>query len=159
MIALTLALGLRREDVVNVKSRDFDPVNGVITYYEHKKKRTRTSYIPSQEVIQLLNMHLKTCRPSDWLFPSPRTTPYFRNKHVSSRHAYNVFNEHLEKAGISRRPFHSIRATAYKIAKERGWSPRMASELIGDSLEIAEKHYGAPSVGEMKSAAKNMQFF
>lgn len=95
MIALTLTLGLRREDVVNVKARDFDPKNGTLTYYEHKKKKTRISYILSDETIQLITMHLKTCRPSDWMFPSPRTTPFFKNKHVSSRHAYNVFNEHL----------------------------------------------------------------
>lgn len=159
MIALTLSLGLRREDVVNVLSRNFDPVNGTLTYYEHKKKKMRTSYIPSQETIQLLIMHLKTCRPSDWMFPSPRTTPFFKNKHVSGRHAYNVFNEHLDKAKIARRPFHTMRATAYKIAQASGWTPAMAAELLGDSFVVAQKHYGAPSVGEMKEAAKKMQFF
>jgi hypothetical protein len=78
---------------------------------------------------------------------------------VSSRHAYNIFNQHLEKAGISKRPFHSMRATAYKIAQERGWSPAMAADLLGDSFDVAQKHYDAPSVGEMQKAAKNMQFF
>lgn len=67
---------------MNVLSRNFDPVNGTLTYYEHKKKKIRTSYIPSQETIQLIVMHLKTCRPSDWMFPSPRTTPFFKNKFV-----------------------------------------------------------------------------
>jgi integrase len=159
IISLTLTLGLRREDVVNIKSRDFNAEKGTLTYYEHKKKKTRTSYIPSQETLQLISMHLKTCRPSDWMFPSPRTTPYFRNKHVSSRHAYNVFNAHLAKAGISKRPFHSMRATAYKIAQSKGWTPTMAAELLGDSFDVAQKHYGAPSVGEMQTAAKTMQFF
>ncbi|HZK71268.1 MAG TPA: site-specific integrase [Clostridia bacterium] len=159
MIALTLSTGLRREDVVNIQSRNFDAKEGSITFMEHKNKKIRTIYIPSQETIQLITMHLKTCRPSEWMFPSPRDTPFFKNKHVSSRHAYNVFNEHLKKAGISQRPFHAMRATAYKIAQASGWTPRMAAELLGDSLEVAEIHYGAPSVGDMKDAARKMPFF
>ncbi len=156
MVALTLVLGLRREDVVNINKKDFDFKSGAITYFEHKKHRTRTLFIPSAEVVQLLTMHLNTCRPSDWMFPSPRTTPYFKNRHVSSRHAYNVFNNHLEMAGITKRPFHSLRATAYKLAQARGWTPRMAAELLGDSMRVAEEHYAAPSVDEMRDAAKAM---
>jgi integrase len=158
MISLTLSTGLRREDVVNVKSRDFNPVEGTLTFYEHKKKKTRMVYIPSKETIQLLVMHLNNCRPSDWMFPSPRDTSFFKNKHVSSRHAYNVFNEHLNKAGISHRPFHAMRATAYKIAKSSGWTARQAAELLGDSLDVAEIHYGAPSVDEMKNLANIKAF-
>lgn len=159
MIALTLSTGLRREDVVNVLSNNFDPVEGTLTFYEHKKKKMRTVYIPSPETIQLINMHMKSSRQSQWMFPSPRTTPFFKNKHVSSRHAYNVFNLHLEKAGINKRPFHAMRATAYKIAQAAGWTPRMAAELLGDSTQVAELHYGAPSVGEMQTAAKTKPFF
>lgn len=159
MISLTLTTGLRREDVVNVLSNNFDPVEGSLIFYENKKKKMRTVYIPSPDTIQLLVMHLKSCRPSTWMFPSPRTTPFFKNKHVSSRHAYNVLNAHLDKAGISRRPFHSMRATAYKIAQASGWTPRMAAELLGDSTQVAELHYGAPSVGDMKKAAKTKPFF
>ena len=68
-------------------------------------------------------------------------------------------NEHLVAAGIDTRPFHALRASAYKICKEAGWSPRMAAELLGDSLQVAETHYGAPSVGEMKEAAKMKPLF
>jgi len=159
MIALTLSTGLRREDVVNILSSNFDATEGSITFMEHKKKKIRTIYIPSQETIQLIVMHLKNCRPSDWMFPSPRDTLFFKNKHVSSRHAYNVFNMHLKKARISPRPFHAMRATAYKIAKDSGWTPREAAELLGDSMEVAEIHYGAPSVDDMKKLARKMQFF
>jgi integrase len=117
MIALAIHAGIRREDLVNIKAVDFDEKEGSVTFLEHKKKKTRTVYIPSEEVVQLIKMHLNTCRRSDWLFPSPRTTQYFKNKHVSGRHAYDVFNEHLDKAKITRRPFHSLRATCYKQHK------------------------------------------
>ena len=131
----------------------------MITYYESKKKRTRTVFIPSQETIQLLQMHLKTSRRSDWLFPSPRLTPFFKNKHMSGRHAYNILDTHLALAGFEPRPFHALRATCYKLAQARGWTQRMACELLGDSLEVAEMHYDAPSVGEMQAIASEKQLF
>lgn len=158
LIALTASIGLRREDIVNIKKNDFDPKAGTITYFEHKKKRTRTVYIPSQETIQLLVMHLRTCKKSEWLFPSPKAGK-FEGRHVSSRHAFDVFNEHLELCGLARRPFHSLRATCYKLCQASGWTQRKACELLGDSLRVAEEHYDAPSVGEMQEISKEKQLF
>ena len=60
MIALAVSTGLRREDLVSLNRKDFNPKEGTITYYEHKKKRTRTVFIPSPEAIQLLNMHIQS---------------------------------------------------------------------------------------------------
>lgn len=157
MIGLAISAGVRREDIVNIKSRDFDSITGSITFYEHKKHKIRTIYIPSAEVVQLITMQLNVCRHSDWLFPSPRTTPHFKNKHISGRHIYDIFNEHLDKAKIPRRPFHSLRATAYKLVQKQGWTPRMAAELLGDSITVSEMHYGAPSISEMISAARNTE--
>jgi len=159
LIALTISIGLRREDLVNVRRNDYDAVKGTLTYYEHKKKRTRTVYIPSPETTQLLNMHLTSCRKSDWLFPSPKVTGIFKNAHISSRHCYDIFNEHLDSIGLSRRPFHSLRATCYKLCQERGWSPRKAAEMLGDSLHVAEEHYNAPSTEEMQEIAREKPLF
>ena len=159
MIALAVAIGLRREDLVNIKKKDYDPQKKTILYFEQKKKRTRTLRIPSQETVQLLNMHLKTCRNSQWLFPSPKQTGIYKNAHISSRHVYDVLNEHLDKAGIERRPFHSLRATCYKLAQAKGWSMRKAAELLGDSLRVAEEHYNAPSRQEMEDIAEEKPLF
>lgn len=155
LISLAIAIGLRREDLVNIKKRDYDHVNGTITYFEHKKKRTRTVYIPNEETIQTLNMHLSSCRKSEWLFPSPKVTGKYKNSHISSRQCYDILNEHLEKIGLEKRPFHSLRATCYKILKDCEWTPREAAEMLGDSLAVAEIHYGAPSTDEMRKLAKS----
>jgi len=159
MIALAVALGLRREDLVSIKRKDYDPQKKTITYFEKKKKRTRTLRIPSQEAVQLLNMHLKTCRSSQWLFPSPKTTGIYKNSHVSSRHIYDIFNEHLDIAGIDRRPFHALWASCYKLAQAKGWSMRKAAELLGDTLRVAENHYNAPSRREMEEIAEEKPLF
>lgn len=158
IIALAVSTGLRREDLVQIRKNDFDSIRGTITYFEHKKKRTRTVFIPSQEAIQLLNMHLKTCKKSDWLFPSPKSGK-FEGSHISGRHIYDIFNEHLELIKLDKRPFHSLRATCYKLCQERGWSQRKAAELLGDSLRVAEEHYNAPSVEEMQDIAKEKPLF
>lgn len=159
MIALAVAIGLRREDLVSIKKKDYDPQKKTITYFEKKKKRTRTLRIPSQEAVQLLNMHLKTCRSSQWLFPSPKTTGIYKNSHVSSRHIYDIFNEHLDIAKIERRPFHALRATCYKLAQSKDWSMRKAAELLGDTLRVAEMHYNAPSRREMEEIAEEKPLF
>lgn len=157
MISLAVTIGLRREDLVNVKYNDVKLPE--ITYYERKKNRTRTVTIPSDEVIQTLEMHMNTMRRSPWLFPSPKVTGKFEKAHVSSRHAYDIFNEHLDKIGVKRRPFHSLRATCYKMLQKAGWKERQACELIGDSLRVAQLHYDAPSDEEMKDLSKNKQIF
>jgi len=159
LIALAISVGLRREDLVNVKKNDYDSVQGTITYYERKKKRTRTVYIPSPETIQLLNMHIASCRKSTWLFPSPKVTGRYEAAHISSRHCYDILNEHLDLSGIPRRPFHSLRATCYKLLQAAGWTQRKACEMLGDSLHVAEMHYDAPSLGEMKDIAKEKPIF
>jgi integrase len=159
MIALAVAIGLRREDLVSIKKKDYDPQKKTVIYYEKKKKRTRTIFVPSPEAVQLLNMHLKTCRNSQWLFPSPKETGIYRTTHISSRHVYDILNEHLDKADIERRPFHSLRATCYKLAQAKGWSMRKAAELLGDTLRVAEDHYNAPSRREMEEIAEEKPLF
>jgi len=110
------------------------------------------------KIREVLNMHLQSCRKSQWLFPSPKVTGKFKNAHISGRHVYDILNEHLKMVKLAHRPFHSLRATAYKIAQEKSWSPRMAAELLGDSTRVAEEHYGAPSIENMKTAALDMSF-
>lgn len=155
MVSLAISIGLRREDLVHVKYNDVNLPQ--ITYYEQKKKRTRTVTIPSDEVIQTITMHINSMRKSEWLFPSPKTTGKFKNAHVSSRHAYDVFNEHLDQVGIKRRPFHSLRATCYKLLQKSGWKERQACEMLGDSLRVAQEHYDAPSDEEMAELATTKQ--
>ncbi len=159
LISLTIAIGLRRVDIVNIKRNDYDSKRGCITYYEKKKRRTRTVFIPSEDTIQTLNMHIATARPSVWLFPSPKKTGKFKNAHISDRHIYDIYNEQLEKLGIEPRPFHSLRATCYKLCQAAGWSSRKACDLIGDTMEVAELHYNAPSIEEMEEISKDKPIF
>lgn len=148
VISLAISTGMRREDIAKIKRADYNPPE--ITYYESKKARTRTITIPSQECIQSINMHLNSCRSSKWLFPSSYGKT---DNHISGRQLYNILNKTLTKLKINNRPFHSLRATCYKLCESAGWGPRKAAALLGDTLQVAEEHYNAPSTEEMRELA------
>ena len=155
LIHLVVATGLRRIDAVCLKRNDFNPIKGELIYYEHKKRRTRKITIPSLDAIQSLKMHLTSCRKSEWLFPSPLNGNQYKDKHISDRHAYDVFNEHLDLIKVPRRPFHSLRATCIKLCEVAGWKPEETAELVGDTVRVIQEHYQTPSEEQMSEKAKN----
>lgn len=155
LIHLVIATGLRRIDVVNLIRNDFNPDTGELLYYEHKKQRTRKIIIPSKEAIQSIKMHLTACRKSDWLFPSPLQGKQFKDKHISDRQAYDIFNEHLDKIKVPRRPFHSLRATCIKLCEAAGWKPEETAELVGDTVRVIQEHYQTPSEEQMGELARS----
>lgn len=154
LIHLVIATGLRRIDIVSLKQNDFNSETGKLKYYEHKKRRTREITVPSKEAIHTLKMHLTSCRKSEWLFPSPLLGKKYKDKHISDRQAYDVFNEHLDKIKIPRRPFHSLRATCIKMCEAAGWKPEETAELVGDTVRVIQEHYQTPSEEQMNELAK-----
>ena len=161
IIHLALGIGLRRKDVVNVKRNDYDEETGMITYFEHKKSKTRTVKIPSDEVRNTLNMYLKIRdlkHPNNkWLFPSPVNSEKFRLSHISDRQIYTIFNDHLEIAGISKRPFHACRATCIKMCELAAWKDFQTAALVGDKVSTIQEHYLTPSRSEMIEIADDKQ--
>jgi integrase len=155
LIHLVIAIGLRRIDIVSLKRNDFNQDTGELLYYEHKKRRTRKVVIPSQDAIQSLKMHLTACRKSEWMFPSPLQGKNFKDKHISDRQAYDMFNEHLDKIKVPRRPFHSLRATCIKLCESAGWKPEETAELVGDTVRVIQEHYQTPSEEQMSEIARS----
>lgn len=155
IIHLAVSCGLRRTDIVNVNRNDINLETSELTYYEHKKNRTRTIMIPSSAALHTLRMHVNSCKKSKWLFPSPlkRKT----DEHVSDRHVYDIFNEHLDVIKVRRRPFHSLRATCIKMCERAGWKDYETAELVGDTVRVIQEHYSTPSVQEMHELARDKQ--
>lgn len=153
IFSLAIATGIRREDVVNIKRHDFNPVEATITFYEEKKNITRTVFIPDR-TLQHLKMYMNSAgkTSSEWLFPSP----YDEKAHISGRHIYRRLNNYLTKADLPQRPFHALRATCYKLLQEKGWKAEDAARYIGDSVKVAMEHYGTPSQEEIRAMVKGM---
>jgi integrase len=152
VLEVAVSTGIRREDLVAIPRANFDPESGRLAFREAKKHREREIYLTGRALITL-RTHVRTQAPlTEFLFPSPRATRS-RHRHLSGRYAYNVFQKWLDRAGLRRRPFHALRATAYKLAKARGWSVEQSAALIGDTIRVAMEFYGVATPGELREVA------
>lgn len=151
LIKIAISGGLRRSDIVNILKKDVNLVQDTITFYEHKKKRTKTIDIPTSVMIDVKRW-FNTCKyiGSDYLFPARLKTA----KHISSRTAYNILQRNLKLAGIPSKPFHALRATCIKLCQRAGWSPEQVSKLTGDTIRVIQEHYLTPSTEEMKQVTE-----
>jgi len=152
LIQLAIATGMRREDIVNVKTKDINIEKNKITYYESKKKRTKTVYIP-QNVANTISMIIKINKKSPYIFPGSSEVKHGKG-HISGRTAYNIFNKYLKRANLEQRPFHALRATCIKLCQSKGWSIEQTAEHIGDTIRVIQEHYTTPSDEEMKDVTK-----
>jgi integrase len=149
-LELALSTGIRREDVCAIPLEGVDLIRGTVRFYESKKRRTRE--VPVQgKVLVTLRTYVRTLRKGEhWLFPSPRLS----GKHQTGRFAWTIWNRWLDQAGLPRRPFHATRATAYKLAKARGWPVELASALLGDTIRVAQEFYGVATPAELLEIAR-----
>lgn len=144
LIKFTVATGLRRADVVRVERQNIR--NGKVTYSEKKKGgRIREIYI-GPKLLQVLSKYEKTIpKEQKMLFG------------FSERTAYNKLQHLCDIAGISRRPFHALRATCIKRCQKAGWTPEQVVDLTGDTLRVIQEHYAVPSSGEMQEVSKQKE--
>jgi len=73
------------------------------------------------------------------------------------RQAYNRFQRVCQIAGIEKRPFHALRATAIKFMQAAGWRPEEVAEIIGDTLRTIQEHYVTPSRSELAERAREKE--
>lgn len=137
LIKMAVATGLRREDLCNIKIANINLIEGTLTFYEAKRDRVRTVFLPDS-LMMLIRKFIKTI---------PKRKNLFR---FVGRTAYRHLNYWCRIAGIPERPFHALRATCVKFCQKAGWTPEQVSELTGDSIKVIQEHYATPSVGEMK---------
>lgn len=146
MILLAVALGLRRSDIVRIRWSDVDLDRAEISYRERKKgDRIRTVPIGSRLVQELLILRASQPKNQERILS-------FRD-----RQAYNRFQHVCEIAGIPRRPFHALRATAIKRMQAAGWPPEAVAEIVGDSIRTIQEHYLTPSRAELAEAAREKE--
>ena len=151
LIKLAIATGIRRKDIVNIQRQDIE--SNKITFFERKKNALHSVPI-SDELYNTIQMYIKLSRNSKWLFPSPKMGK-FKNKHLHDRQCWDILNEALTEIGLSKRPFHSLRATCVKRAQRKGWSIEEVMKLTNDSFATIKLHYDTPTQQEMTDAVKN----
>lgn len=163
LIMVGVATGCRRSDLVQIERRNVDLNHKTITYIEKKKGgRAKTINFGSKLETEL-RMYLNTKemkQSKKWLFPSVYKNGEINvGGHISSRTVWNIFNRVLERAEISPRPAHSMRATFVKQAIAKGWTMLQIAQHLGDTVDTVEKYYAVPSLGEMSEVARNKEVF
>lgn len=152
LMKLAISTGIRRADIVKIIDDNIDFEEGYVEFAESKKKgKVKRTYLPFDMLNTIKKWQAVKPKNNRYLFPRKDS-----KTHISDRTVYNRLQANLKRAGLPNRPFHALRATAYKVAQAKGWSARQAAEHIGDSTRVAEEHYGAPSTEEMKSKAREM---
>lgn len=150
LLRLAMVTGIRREDIISIPLEGVDLRAGEVTYYEAKKKRTRTVHIGG-ETLAFLAKHVDSLPAgSRYLFPGRENGV----RHISGKTAWNILDRALRAAGLKPRPFHALRATCVKLAQKRGWTAEKVAELTGDTVRTIQTHYSTPSADEMAQVAR-----
>jgi len=139
LFQIALSCGLRRDDIVHINKADIDFLEKKLVFREKKKKRIHTVYL-TDRVLTTIKMVLNAYgkEKDKRLFP------------ISSKTAYNRFQRYLDRAGLPRRPFHSIRATCIKLCQAKGWGEAKTAAHVGDKVTTIQEHYLTPSPAEMR---------
>lgn len=141
---LAVNTGVRREDLCGILWSNINEKEGCITFYESKKRNFHTVYV-NGEVLQMLKIYRNMLGKE----AGKTIIPYV------GRTAYRRLQFYCEKAGIPKRPFHSLRATCIKFCQSSGWKPEETAKHVNDSLRVIQEHYSVPSNAEMKETAQN----
>lgn len=147
LLMVGVSLGLRRSDLVRIMVRNIDFTSNTLTYNE-KKKGNRIRTVPlSNKLSNELKMYLKLSNKgvNDRLF------------NFMDRQAWNRYNALCDKAGIKRRPIHTLRSTCCKFLLQSGWRPEEVASLIGDNVSTVMEHYTKPSHGELQKLMKEKE--
>lgn len=149
LLQLAIAGGLRRKDIVEVEKKNIDYLNNKISFYENKKRRILTVFLP-MNVMNTLAMLAKSDKKSAYLFSNQSG-----KGHIASKTAYNILQKYLKIAGIESIPFHALRSTCIKLCERRGWTAEQTAKHTGDTVRVIQEHYLTPSIEEMKEVAQD----
>jgi len=152
LLRLAIDGGLRREDIVGVRTADVNITDSSLTFFERKKRRNWQVFL-EPATMKVISQQMAT-HPSIWLFPAANP-----KKHISSRTAYNILQRNLSAVGIPPRPFHALRATCIKLKQMAGWPVEMTARHIGDTIRVVQEHYLTPSIEEMKEKVRETNIF
>ena len=151
LIRLAVSTGIRREDIVAIPLSGVDFEQGIVSYYETKKKRPWKANFGGTTLTVLQKYRRTLPSGARYLFPK-RTNPA---KHISGRTAYNILQRWLIAAKLKSRPFHALRSTCIKLCQKRGWLPEQTMALTGDTLRTIQEHYSTPTAEEMRAVSSD----
>lgn len=126
MLSLIYACGLRRGELLNLKTSDIDSQRGMLKVYQGKGKKDRMIPI-SEKTIEMLRDYYKMYKPKKWLFEGQSVGQKYNETSLQS-----VFKKALKKAKINKTAtLHWLRHSYATHLLESGTDLRYIQELLG----------------------------
>lgn len=126
MLSLIYACGLRRGELLRLKSGDVDSTRGLLKVYQGKGKKDRVVPI-SEKTIEMLRDYYKLYKPKKWLFEGQ-----FAGNQYNEQSLQSVLKQALNKANINKPvSLHWLRHSYATHLLESGTDLRYIQELLG----------------------------
>jgi len=149
MLSLIYACGLRRSELLNLKSEHIDSKRKLLVIKQSKGKKDRIVPI-SDKLIVLLRDYYKTYKPETWLFEGQN-----KGEKYSEQSLQSVLKQALEKCKITKPvTLHWLRHSYATHLLESGTDLRYIQELLGhNSSKTTEiyTHVSTKSLQNIKS--------
>ena len=146
LIATTYYTGLRAKEVVNLRWRDVDLINGYITIKCTSRSSTKTGKerrIPIRENLKswLINWYLNQDRPkTGYVFPSSKNIN--GNQKMCKLAMSKSYKKFVRLAGLPESiNFHGLRHTCATDLLREGLKIESVADWLGDTVETVNKHY------------------
>ena len=135
LLSLAYGAGLRVSEVVNLKVRDIDLEELVLTVRQSKGRKDRVTLLP-EKLVDELDELLLSRKGGDYVFASQQ-----RGK-LTTATAQKVFSKSCSLAGIKKdATFHSLRHSFATHLLENGVDIRYVQELLGHANILTTQRY------------------
>lgn len=126
IVMLIYSAGLRVGEAVKLKIEDIDHHRKLIHLRSAKGRKDRYTLL-SENIMESLDLYLKTYQPKTWLFPGrPEDT------HLTTRSVEKIFERAVKTAGIIKNvSVHSLRHSFATHLLENGVDLRYIQKLLG----------------------------
>lgn len=133
MLELLYSAGLRRSELLNLKTKDIDSKRMMIKVRDAKGNKDRYSLL-SETVLAHLREYFRAYKPSIWLFEGVDKRQY------SGSSVSKVLKQSAQKAGIKRRVhIHMLRHSFATHLLEQGTNLRVIQNLLGhENIQTTE---------------------
>ncbi len=149
MLSLIYACGLRRSELLNLKTSSVDSKRGVLYILNTKGKKDRVVPI-SAKTIEMLRDYYKIYKPKEWLFEGQIASTQYSEKSLQS-----VLKNALAKAKIKKPvTLHWLRHSYATHLLESGTDLRYIQELLGHKSSKTTEiytHVSTKSLQKIKS--------
>lgn len=150
IVYLAVNLGLRVQEICNVRIRDVDTKRGILRV-NGKGNKHRLVPLTENTKEAIVNWLEERDQESDFLLMSSKSN------HITTRAVQHIFKKYSNQLGIEITP-HSLRHTYCKQLAQHGVDIQSIAELAGHSSIETTRVYVTPSIQELQNALKRTEF-